>query len=78
MNRWKIFFWAMLHSPEFKYCDIHLPIRFVFRKVYSVPSGYGLELQLRPLSVYVPWCVERAYLKVHNSIRQDDFDDIPF
>ena len=79
MNDWRIFFWAMLHSPEFKRCLIHLPVCVQVRREYA--SGHyrilALRVGVRSLSVYVPWLVRDAYAVAHGQTF-DPFDDIPF
>jgi hypothetical protein len=78
MSDWHIFFWAMLHSPEFKYCGINLPLRVQLRREYGSVAWriYALRVQLRSLSVYVPWSVRTAYSEAHGLTHP--FDDIPF
>lgn len=78
MRNWQIFFWAMLHSPEFKYCFIHLPLWVQVRREYA-SSHYrilALRVGVRSLSVYFPWSVREAYHKAHGL--PHPFDDIPF
>jgi hypothetical protein len=78
MSDWRIFFWAMLHSPEFKYCGINLPLRVQFRREYAsnVWRQYTLSVSIRSLSVYLPWSVRKSYTEALGLA--DPFDDIPF
>ena len=79
-NSWRVYWWAMLHSPEFQYCYIKNPITVGFRwfKDYSSWSlSFGISLQ--SLDVYVPWSVRNAFCKAHKEDPETpEFDDIPF
>ncbi len=79
MSNWQIFFWAMLHSPEFKHCLIKLPLWVQLRREYSSLAWriYALRVGVQSLSVYVPWSVRDAYRVAHGQ-PFDAFDDIPF
>jgi hypothetical protein len=81
MSEWRIFFWAMLHSPEFRYCYIRNPIAFGFRVGRTADSRiFWLSLTFQALGPYMPWSVRDAFYFAHKDepAVETMFDDIPF
>lgn len=77
----RIFKWAMLHSPEFRYCFIKLPISLGFKwaKDYKGDWSVSISISFQRLGVYIPWSVrDDHYLHTGRDNPALDFDDIPF
>lgn len=74
---WRIFFWAALHHPMFKYCRVTIPITLGWRwcKTYA-GWEFSIKLHFSPLRAYIPYEVTDAYAIAHN--QPLTFDDIPF
>lgn len=81
MSDWRIFFWAMLHSAEFKDCCIIMPIRLRLQLLRTYPGWsvtWGVSFQSP--GIYIPWSVKKAFYTAHDdqAAIAAAFDDIPF
>jgi len=77
MSDWRIFFWAMLHSPEFKYCLIGSPIKLHCRWEKGYRSwGWTFGILFQRPKIYLPYKVQDEYYTAHSLPLT--FDDIPF
>ncbi len=80
MNDWKIFLWAAMHHPDFRYCQILFPCVVDFWR-FGETFRITITFQLPKLDI--PWDVERDYQRrnqqpVPQRVWTGDYDDIPF
>lgn len=76
MTDWRVWLWAAMHSPAFRFCRVIAPIKLYFQKEYD---GWSFVINVRPLSLYVPYEARDAYWRKHKSLDPiSPFDDIPF
>lgn len=73
----KIFLWAAMHSPNFKFCYIPLPLSLHFKRHYPYP-GYVCELHMEPLNIYLPWMVRNDYYHFNSEGITPQYEEIPF
>lgn len=77
-STWEMFFWAMLHHADFKYCYINLPVSLELRSFKDWRGrGFAASLHFKMPKPYIPWTVREEFFKAQG-VPDKFFDEIPF
>lgn len=77
MSGWKIFFWAMLHRPEFQDCYISSPITLGCRRQKTFCGWqFSVSITFRQPKIHMAYAALDACYEAHGlSVPSDD---VPF
>ena len=77
MNDLRIFMWAAMHHPDFRFCLLHLPIRLQIHthRPRRYRPVFAIELYVVRQLVSLPWTVKDDYWRSQGIA---PYSDIPF